>query len=121
MVELLQAIGRATVGASPVLITGETGTGKELVARALHAGCCADGPFVGINCAALPKDLFEASCSAARRRVHRSRPANDRGVRVGGRRLLFLDEISEIDASLQAKLLRVIEERSPRGWAVDRS
>ncbi len=68
MVELLQAIGRATVGASPVLITGETGTGKELVARALHAGCCANGPFVGINCAALPKDLFEASCSAARRR-----------------------------------------------------
>ena len=88
-----------------VLIQGETGTGKELVARALHdLGPNADGPFLALNCAALPADGFEADMFGT-------------GDRRGGRLLaasggtLFLDEICSCPMPVQAKLLRVIEEK----------
>jgi len=97
-----------------VLILGESGTGKELVARALHRlGKRKDGPFVALNCSAIPESLFEAEIfgyekgaftGAERRRAGKIEQAD------GG--TLFLDEVGEIPVSAQAKLLRVLEERS---------
>jgi two-component system NtrC family response regulator len=97
-----------------VLVLGESGTGKELVARALHRrGKRKDGPFVAINCSAIPETLFEAELfgyekgaftGADRRRAGKIEQAD------GG--TLFLDEVAEAPVSSQAKLLRVLEERS---------
>ncbi|MEW6721498.1 MAG: sigma-54 dependent transcriptional regulator [Thermodesulfobacteriota bacterium] len=97
-----------------VLVLGESGTGKELVARALHRrGKRKDGPFVALNCAAIPESLFEAELfghergaftGADHRRAGRIEQAD------GG--TLFLDEVAEVPVSTQAKLLRVLEERS---------
>lgn len=98
---------------SSVLIHGETGTGKELVARALHfQGVRKSRPFVAVNCAAIPKELIEselfgyekgAFTSASSQRIGRVEQA------AGG--TLFLDEIGELDISVQAKLLRLLQEK----------
>jgi DNA-binding NtrC family response regulator len=97
-----------------VLILGESGTGKELVARALHRrGKRKDGPFLALNCSAIPESLFEAEIfgyekgaftGADRRRAGKMEQAD------GG--TLFFDEVAEVPVSAQAKLLRVLEERS---------
>ncbi len=94
-----------------VLVLGESGTGKELIARAIHYnGHRKDGPFVVVNCASIPKDLLESEffghekgsfTGAYQRRIGKFEQAN------GG--TIFLDEIGELDISLQAKLLRVIQ------------
>jgi DNA-binding NtrC family response regulator len=97
-----------------VLLLGESGTGKELVARALHRrGKRKDGPFLALNCSAIPESLFEAEIfgyekgaftGADRRRAGKIEQAD------GG--TLFFDEVAEVPVSAQAKLLRVLEERS---------
>lgn len=97
-----------------VFLLGESGTGKELVARALHRrGKRKDGPFLALNCSAIPESLFEAELfgyekgaftGAERRRAGKIEQAD------GG--TLFLDEVAEVPVSAQAKLLRVLEERS---------
>lgn len=94
-----------------VLITGETGTGKELIARACHfAGPRANKPFVDINCAALPAHLIEAELFGFEKGAFTDAKARKIGLiesAQGG--TLFLDEIGELDLAVQAKLLRVLE------------
>ena len=113
MAEVLQRARRYATAEACVLITGESGTGKEMVARFLHRhGRRAQGPFVAVNCAAIPDHLLEselfghergAFTGAVARRVGRFEEAD------GG--TLLLDEISEMEPRLQAKLLRAIQER----------
>lgn len=112
MQEIFRAIGKLSRGQLSVLITGETGTGKELIARALHQHSPrAGGPFVAINTAAIAPELLEselfgheqgAFTGALRRHIGRFEQA------AGG--TLFLDEIGDMPASMQAKLLRVLAE-----------
>ena len=101
---------------STVLLQGETGTGKEFLARVLHHnGPRASGPFIGVNCTAIPKELFESELFGYERGAFTG--AHQRKVGLlekadGG--TLFLDEIGDLDLSMQAKLLRVLQERSFR-------
>ncbi len=100
----------------PILITGETGTGKELLARALHFdGARSEHPFVEINCAALPPNLLEAELFGHERGAFTD--AKERRIGLvegadGG--TLFLDEIGEVDLSIQAKLLKLLEQKTVR-------
>ena len=104
-----------TVADSPatVLVTGEMGTGKELVARSLHYNSARRNvPFIRLNCAALPKDLMESELFGHEKGAFTGAIRQTRGrfeMADGG--TLLLDEISEIDPSLQSKLLRVLQER----------
>jgi two-component system response regulator HydG len=109
----------------PVLFVGETGTGKGLIARALHARSArANSPFVTVNCAALPENLLESELFGHVKGAFTGATSNRAGLFVeadGG--TLFLDEIADMVPSLQAKLLDVIERRAVRavGAARERS
>ena len=115
--QLLDAEMRIKDGDLPsVLITGQTGTGKEMLARALHFdGARRDKPFVELNCASLPASLLEAELFGHERGAFTD--AKDRRIGLaeaadGG--TLFLDEIGEVDLSIQAKLLKLLEEKTLR-------
>jgi transcriptional regulator of acetoin/glycerol metabolism len=96
----------------PVLAQGETGTGKEVVARALHELSGRPGPFVAVNCSALPEGLVESELFGHRKGAF-SGAAEDRPglIRSADRGTLFLDEIGDLPLASQAKLLRALEER----------
>lgn len=113
MLEVYKSLGRLTAMPVTVLIRGETGTGKELIARALYQhGHRAHHPFVTVNCAAIPENLLEselfghekgAFTGAVNSRIGKFEQAHNA--------TLFLDEIGDLDLSLQSKLLRVLQER----------
>ncbi|MDX1928824.1 MAG: sigma 54-interacting transcriptional regulator [Pirellulaceae bacterium] len=112
------AVGRAAKAAIrdvPVLIQGDSGTGKEMFARAIHQGSHrASGPFVAINCAAIPRELLESELFGHKKGAFTSADANHEGAfeqADGG--TLFLDEIGECESAMQAKLLRALQ--SPPG------
>jgi len=113
---VLELVARVAGSRSTVLIEGETGTGKELVARAIHAG----GPrrdhlFVAVNCAALSEGLLESELFGHRRGAFTGATEDRKGLfEVASGGTLFLDEISETSAGLQAKLLRVLQEGEVR-------
>jgi two-component system nitrogen regulation response regulator GlnG len=114
MQEVFRAIGRLSQSSATVLITGESGSGKELVARALHRHSArASRPFVAINTAAMPKDLLESELFGHERGAFTGAQAQRRGrfeQAEGG--TLFLDEIGDMPAELQTRLLRVLSENS---------
>lgn len=108
--DLIERVGPSNTN---VLITGESGTGKEVVARALHnASARADRPFIAINCTAIPESLMESELFGHMKGSFTGAIADKKGLfeeAQGG--TLFLDEIGDMDISLQAKLLRVLQER----------
>ncbi len=112
MLELLDVAARLAAGDQPVLLHGATGTGKELLARLLHADSPrAGGPFRAVNCAALPPGLVEAELFGAARGAYTGADAARGGLfeaAHGG--TLFLDEVGDMPAHLQAALLRVVED-----------
>lgn len=104
-----------------VLVQGETGTGKEVVARALHEATCPREPFESINCAAVPEQLAESQLFGHEAGAFTSATGRRTGVfEQAGAGTLFLDEIGEMPVALQAKLLRVLETRTFRRVGGDR-
>jgi DNA-binding NtrC family response regulator len=113
MIELIRTIEQISDTDCTVLLLGESGVGKELVARALHrASRRAAGPFVPINCAAVPRDLIESEMFGhARGAFTGATQAREGRFQAADGGTLFLDEIGEMDAALQCKLLRAIQDR----------
>ncbi|MBN2170494.1 MAG: sigma-54-dependent Fis family transcriptional regulator [Candidatus Krumholzibacteriota bacterium] len=113
VLELHKAIGRASRGRANVLIRGESGTGKELVARAIHGNLAAGEPFVAVNCSALVPALLESELFGHEKGAFTGAVQRRRGrLELAGRGVLFLDEIGDLPLDLQAKLLRVLQERT---------
>jgi DNA-binding NtrC family response regulator len=116
MQEVFRLIERTAGSTDPILITGESGTGKELVARALHeASPLADKPLVVINCAALPETLLESELFGHEKGAFTGAVNTKPGLfEIADGGTLFIDEFGELAPSLQAKLLRVLEDGSMR-------
>jgi two-component system response regulator AtoC len=112
MAQDMTLVARVSGSASTVLVTGETGTGKELVARALHGeGCRKRGPFVAVNCSAISSSLMESELFGHVKGAFTGADREKQGLFAaadGG--TLFLDEIGELPRELQPKLLRVLQE-----------
>jgi transcriptional regulator with GAF, ATPase, and Fis domain len=109
---VLDIVGRVATSRTSVLITGESGTGKELVARMIHARSDrAEKPFVAINCAALPESLLESELFGIERGVATGVEARPGRFETANGGTLFLDEVGDMPLALQAKLLRVLQER----------
>lgn len=116
MQKIYDLIERISASSSNVLITGESGTGKELVAKAIHYnGIRKEGPFIAINCSAIPENLLESELFGYKKGAFTDAKSDKKGlIFEANEGTLFLDEVTEMPLSLQAKLLRVIEEREVR-------
>ena len=113
LAEVFKVLGKVAPTDSTVLVTGESGTGKELLVRALHANSRrADKPFVPINCGAIPKELLESELFGHEKGAftHAIRSRQGRFEMADGG-TIFLDEIGEMELSLQVKILRVLQEK----------
>lgn len=109
---LFRQLRRLLKGARPVLLVGETGVGKEQVAKILHASSeRRQGPFVAVNCAAIPAEMLEAEMFGIGRRVATGVEARAGKFQLAEGGTIFLDEIGEMAPELQAKLLRALQER----------
>jgi len=112
MQEVYKIIGRVAPTDATTLIQGETGTGKELIAKAIHYHSARTGPFVGVNCSAIPHELLESELFGYERGSFTGAIERHLGkleTPTGG--TLFLDEVADMPLDLQAKLLRVLQER----------
>ena len=112
MVQIFKRIGKLSNTRATVLIRGESGTGKELIARAIHESSdTADAPFVAVNCTALPTSLLESELFGHVKGAFTGALSDRRGrFALAGNGTIFLDEIGDTSAELQAKLLRVLEQ-----------
>lgn len=113
MKSVLAKVAQAAQTDSNVYIEGESGTGKELIARSLHAASTRkDGPFIAVNCAAIPENLLESELLGYEKGAFTSADSRREGLfSLANTGSFFLDEISELPLSMQAKLLRILEER----------
>ena len=116
MVQLRQQIVRLARSQAPVYISGESGTGKELVARLIHAnGARAAGPFVPVNCGAIPGELMESEFFGHRKGSFTGAVADKQGLfQAANGGTLFLDEVADLPLPMQVKLLRAIQEKAVR-------
>jgi two-component system, NtrC family, response regulator AtoC len=123
MQEVVRWIRRAASSRATVLITGETGTGKEVVARAIHAASAsADDPFLAVNVAALPENMVESELFGHEKGAFTGAERRREGLlRAAGAGTVFLDEIGELSPAAQAKLLRALEAREVQPLGSDRS
>lgn len=114
MLEVFATVRKVASSDVSVLVTGESGTGKELVARAIHSSSLRSaGPFVPINCGAIPENLLESELFGYEKGAFTGAHAQVQGkVEFADKGTLFLDEIGELPASLQVKLLRFLQERT---------
>jgi transcriptional regulator with PAS, ATPase and Fis domain len=120
--DVFALVERAQGSTATVLLCGETGTGKEVVARRIHEGSARKrGPFVAVNCAAFPETLLESELFGYRKGAFTGAD-NDRAglLQLAHRSTLFLDEISETSPALQAKLLRALQEREVKPLGASR-
>lgn len=113
MREIYKKIGQASSSYITVLIQGESGTGKELIARIIHSsGITKDEPFIAINCTAIPENLLESELFGHVKGAFTDAIKDKKGkFELAGNGTIFLDEISEMSTNLQAKLLRVLQEK----------
>jgi DNA-binding NtrC family response regulator len=111
MMELLERVKKTALSNFPVLVSGETGVGKELIARAVHeASKRSEGPFIPINCGAIPENMLESELFGYEKGAFTGAYGKKLGLLdIADHGTLFLDEISELTPTLQGKLLRVIE------------
>ena len=116
MVNLRQTIAKVARSQAPVHISGESGTGKELVARTIHAqGSRAGGPFIPVNCGAIPSELMESEFFGHKKGSFTGASADKAGLfQAADGGTLFLDEVAELPLPMQVKLLRAIQEKSVR-------
>ncbi len=121
MQQLNEIIRRVAPTPSSILIEGETGTGKELAAWAIHCNSGRNETFVPINCAGIPAELFESELFGHKRGAFTGASHNREGMfHLANGGTVFLDEISEMPLAMQAKLLRVLEQRKIRPVGSDR-
>jgi two-component system response regulator PilR (NtrC family) len=116
MLQLRQMIAKVARSQAPVHIAGDSGTGKELVARLIHdTGPRHDGPFVPVNCGAIPSELMESELFGHKKGSFTGAVADKEGlIRSAEGGTLFLDEVADLPLHMQVKLLRVIQEKSIR-------